>query len=166
MPGDIIAEISSEYNHVHKLSDTLYAVVGKDKKYYKKYGVLSVETGAFVLPLEYDRMSYFHGSFLRVWSKGRDEDGNGKHGIFSIEEQELVLPVDYDAIEWLSDTLFEVRKGEKYGVFSIEEQELVLPVDYDYVSRWGEYICVVEKEGKRGAFSTITNEVTWKNKNE
>ena len=62
--------------------------------------------------------------FLRVWSKGRDEDGNGKHGIFSIEEQELVLAVDYDYVSRWGDWNCVVKKEGKHGTFSMTTYEI------------------------------------------
>ena len=58
--------VPAVYKALEQLSNILCCVIknAKGGKYYKKYGVLSLETGAFVLPLEYDRMSPFHGSFF------------------------------------------------------------------------------------------------------
>ena len=85
----------------------------------------------------------------------------------TVDEMIAKIFSKYDNIYHLRNTLYcVVKKNEKWGIFSIDTESLILSVEYDRIGYLSGSFFEVKKNEKWGIFSTVTNEVTWKNKNE
>ena len=68
----------------------------------------------------------------------------------------------YDQIEYLTDTLYLVWKGNKWGVFSTEKEDTIVPIEYDSIEYLTDTLYLVWKNGKRGLLDISSGEIKWK----
>lgn len=107
---------------------------------------LKIKKIEFLLPIEYDEISSFEGSF-----KIKKDN---KYGIYDYDNLELVLPAEYDDISYLAYGCFKVKKDNKYGVYGIKKKKgLLLPIKYDDVSRLTYDYFKVKKDNRYGIYN-------------
>lgn len=153
--------IPCEYIFFKEQDDTKFGVIGaKDKM--GNWGLLSLETGATIIPFEYEPIKsefiYTNDSIATyILCK------QGKFGIINCKGN-TQLPFNYsDITKSYFNNLVIIQKDGLYGLFDIRTSEFVIPVEMKIISKDLKMEKITDGRLMKGKFEVNNNTVKWEN---
>lgn len=125
--------ISCDYSFYKEKDDTKFGVIGaKDVK--GNWGLLSLETGAVIIPFEYEPVKsefIYTTDSVTVYILSKQ----GKFGVVDLKGN-IQLSFDYSNImKTVVTNLVIVEKDGLYGLFNIKTSEFVLPIEMKAIDK-------------------------------
>lgn len=143
--GNII--IQAVFDNIRLMDGNLFEVTnitGENRDFTS--GVYN-SSGKNIIPVKYDNIA------SAVYMKGLITYIGGKHGLYNYEGKKILDDV-YEDIDFINDSLIELKKDGKVGVCRIDG-EMIIPVKYDYINSGNKFsgFLIAKQNNKYGLFS-------------